>query len=132
MIDDDRWEALREAAERARANAHAPYSGFAVGAALLAADGSVYVGCNVENASYGATLCAERAALAAAVAAGARTVVALAIVSGSSRPVPPCGICRQCLAELAPSLSIRSYAGDEEAEYSLDELLPHPFNADHL
>ena len=132
MIAEDRWEALRKAAEGARANAHAPYSGFAVGAALLAADGSVYVGCNVENASYGATLCAERAALAAAVAAGARTLEALAIVSGSPSPIPPCGICRQCLAELAPSLAIRSHAGDEEAQYSLAELLPDPFGAGHL
>ena len=132
MIDAGRWDALRDAAERARANAHAPYSGFAVGAALLAEDGSVHVGCNVENASYGATLCAERAALAAAVAAGARGLVALAIVSGSPKPIPPCGICRQCLAELAPSVSIRSYSGDEEAAYSLTELLPDPFDAGHL
>lgn len=132
MIDDARWDALRDAAERARANAHAPYSRFTVGAALLAADGSVHIGCNVENASYGATLCAERAAAAAAVAAGARPMIALAIVSGSPKPIPPCGICRQCLAELAPSLPIRSYAGDETAEYSLAELLPDPFDADHL
>jgi cytidine deaminase len=123
---------LQRAATKALAHAYAPYSGFAVGAAIQTKSGAVFTGCNVENASYGATICAERAAMAAAVAAGERELVALAISSKAKRPTPPCGICRQCLAELAPSLSIRSYAGSTHAQYSLSSLLPDAFGPDHL
>lgn len=129
---DDAWHELERAAKSARDHAHAPYSGFSVGAAVRAADGSVFVGCNVENASYGATICAERAALAAAVAAGARELVALAIVTNGEEPTPPCGICRQFLFELCEELVIRSFAPDAEATYTLAELLPHPFGERHL
>jgi cytidine deaminase len=103
-----------------------------VGAALEAKSGAVFVGCNVENASYGATICAERAALAAAIAAGERELVALAIVSGANEPIPPCGICRQCLAELAPELSIRSFTDDAQTDFALQELLPNAFDAKSL
>jgi cytidine deaminase len=116
----------------ARTSAYAPYSRFTVGAAVQTRSGAVFTGCNVENASYGATICAERAALAAAVVAGERELVALVIVSGAKTPIPPCGICRQCLAELAPSLPIRSYAGDAYAEYDLSLLLPQAFGRDQL
>lgn len=126
------WDALKRAALEARANAYAPYSGFTVGAAIQTKSGSIFTGCNVENASYGATICAERAAMAAAVAAGEREFVAIAIASGAKRPTPPCGICRQCLAELAPSLSIRSYTDGAEAEFELSSLLPDAFGADQL
>ncbi len=126
------WEELEQAARRARSQAYAPYSRFTVGAALKAKSGAVFVGCNVENASYGATICAERAALAAAIAAGERELVALAIVSGASDPIPPCGICRQSLAELAPELSIRSFTDDAQTDFELQGLLPSAFGAKSL
>lgn len=131
-MDESAWTELKRAAVGARANAYAPYSGFAVGAAVLSASGRVFIGCNVENASYGATICAERAALAAAVAAGERELVALVVASGAKSPTPPCGICRQCLAELTPSLPIRSYTGGARAEYDLSSLLPDAFGRDQL
>lgn len=132
MMDEGAWDALRRAAMDARTNAYAPYSGFTVGAAVQTTSGAVFTGCNVENASYGATICAERAALAAAVAAGERELVALVVASGAKSPTPPCGICRQCLAELAPSLPIRSYTGGARAEYDLSSLLPDAFGRDQL
>jgi cytidine deaminase len=131
-MDEKAWEALKRSAMDARSKAYAPYSGFSVGAAILTESGRVFIGCNVENASYGATICAERAALAAAVAAGERQLVALAIASGANAPITPCGICRQCLAELGTSLPIRSYARDAELEYQLSALLPNPFGPQHL
>ncbi len=131
-MDESAWESLKRAATEARANAYAPYSGFAVGAALLTESGAVFKGCNVENASYGATICAERAALAAAVAAGERELRALVISSGAQSPTPPCGICRQCLAELGPSLSIRSYSSRGQTDYELATLFPEAFDRDQL
>ena len=131
-MDDSCWDALKGAAIAARTNAYAPYSGFTVGAAVQTKSGALFAGCNVENASYGATICAERAAMAAAVAAGERELLALVIVSGAKSPTPPCGICRQCLAELAPSLPIRSYTDDAHAEYDLSSLLPEAFGSDQL
>ena len=131
-MDERAWDDLKRAAMVARTHAYAPYSGFTVGAAVQSKSGAVFTGCNVENASYGATICAERAALAAAVTAGERELVALVIASGARRPTPPCGICRQCLAELAPTLPIRSYTGDARAEYDLASLLPDAFGRDQL
>ena len=93
------WTALVKAASGARAQAHAPYSNFTVGAALLAADGRVFAGCNVENASYGLTVCAERVAIQTAVADGEHAFEAVAIVTSADGAISPCGACRQVLAE---------------------------------
>jgi cytidine deaminase len=108
--------------------AYAPYSDFRVGAALVGADGSLFAGCNVENSAYPAGICAERSALAAAVAGGTRRFDLLVIVTEADEPTPPCGMCRQALVEFAPNLTIVSYTKHGgEAEWSLASLLPHPF-----
>jgi cytidine deaminase len=128
------WEQLFEAAKKVRERAHAPYSRFPVGAAVLYADGQVVTGCNVENSSYGLSVCAERGALAAGVSQGRGRPVAIAIVVDTPTPCPPCGMCRQVMLEFAPKeLPVRSrnLKGDE-ARYTLGELLPHAFTSDFL
>ena len=134
MSEDIPWERLFEAATQVRERAHAPYSRFPVGAAVLYPNGEVVVGCNVENSSYGLSACAERNALAAAVARGLGAPRAVAIVVDTPTPCPPCGMCRQVMMEFAPrELPVRSrnLKGDE-ARYSLGELLPHAFTSDFL
>ena len=124
--------ALLEAARLARRNAYAPYSHYTVGAALLAEDGRIFVGANVENAAYSPTLCAERVALGSAVAAGARRFLAILVVGGHSgreEDCSPCGVCRQSLAELSDGgLTVLFFSGGELTELPLSELLPHGFS----
>lgn len=121
------------AAQAARARAYAPYSRYRVGAALLTQGGIVHAGCNVENASYGATLCAERSAVAAMVAAGGRDPVACAVVTEGPRPGAPCGICRQVLFEFADDLLVVLAAEDSRGKITLRRrvrlraLLPEAF-----
>ena len=119
---------LRAAADAARAHAWCPYSQYPVGAALETDTGRVYVGCNVENASYPAGTCAERVALGAAIADGARRFVRIVITTAASAPTPPCGICRQALVEFAPALEIVAVTPEgRTARWSLADLLPAPF-----
>lgn len=126
-LDIDTTQLLR-AAEAASQQAYAPYSKFAVGAAVQAADGRVFTGCNVENASYGLTNCAERSAVFAAVSAGATKLVAVAIYTPTPQPASPCGACRQVLSEFSQRMKvIVGCKGDQVAEYDLADLLPHAF-----
>lgn len=120
---------LVEKARTARRNAYYPYSRFAVGAALLAESGRIYTGANCENAAFGAGICAERAALSAAVTAGERRFLLLAVAAGD-KPVTPCGICRQMLAEFGDLTVICAAAeGDQRLVTALSSLLPHAFTA---
>ncbi|WP_324717557.1 cytidine deaminase [Carboxydochorda subterranea] len=125
-------EALVRRAWEVRERAYAPYSGFRVGAALLTGDGQIFTGCNVENAVYGATLCAERTAVGQAVAAGQRDLVAIAVVAATDALTTPCGICRQVLAEFGPRMAVVVDNGKERRRYGLDELLPDAFSRSHL
>lgn len=121
--------ALVAAATAAQASAYAPYSNFRVGCALLTAAGQVFTGANVENAAYGSTICAERVAMPAAVVAGAREFVALAVVGDGDGPCTPCGACRQVLFEFAPDLLVLAGGTDGAVtRYRLGaELLPDGF-----
>lgn len=132
-LDEPVIHRLLEAARAARDRAHAPYSGFAVGAAVLTPDGEVHAGCNVENASYGLSVCAERHAVAAAVAAGHRAIEALLVMTDARPPVAPCGACRQVLAEFADDVPVLlADPSGVRTRTSTSQLLPHAFRADDL
>ena len=127
------WEKLFAAAELARQHAYAPYSQYSVGAAVLTTDGAVFAGCNVENASYGLTVCAERNALAACVLAGKRPRAVTIVVDGK-RPASPCGACRQVLAELcSPNTPVRSRTKSSKPKsFTVKSLLPAAFSPSDL
>lgn len=121
---------LVERAREAQSQAYCPYSHYPVGCALETEDGAVFTGCNIENASYGATVCAERVALFEAVKQGNRHFRRLVICTNATSPAPPCGLCRQALAEFcAPDLAIILVgAHDPQIEFRLADLFPHPFS----
>jgi cytidine deaminase len=125
-------DTLLEAAYDAKSNAYCPYSNFAVGAAVLCEDGQVFAGCNVENASFGLTICAERNALSAAVANGHVSFKAIAVVTDASSIARPCGACRQFIAEFSkekdPIVIVCKGFSDDTAIELIDELLPKSFN----
>lgn len=132
-MPDDELGYLVEAAKQASGKAYAPYSRFCVGAAVAAEDGEVFTGCNVENASYGLSMCAERVALFNALAAGTKKITALAIYTDSPKPTSPCGACRQVIHELAPGA--RVVIANSQGIYAIkgeEELLPLGFDASAL
>jgi cytidine deaminase len=133
-IPDATWRALVEAATRARDRAYAPYSNYQVGAAVLAPGGAIFAGCNVENASYGLALCAERSAIAHLIAAGHTRATAVAVVTAGPEPGRPCGLCRQTLSEFADDdLPIGlAIPGDAlpRAVDRLGDIFAHPFRGD--
>jgi cytidine deaminase len=130
-LTPDEIDRLLELAATARENAYVPYSHFPVGAALRSEEGAIYTGCNVENASYGLTICAERNALAHAVAEGARRFDAIAVVT--SNGVTPCGACRQVLAEFGPCMTvIVADTNGARRLFGLQDLLPAAFTPEQL
>lgn len=117
------WKALEEKAWKVRERAYAPYSGFAVGAVVVSEDGQVFEGCNVENLSYGLTMCAERVAIGSAVAAGVTKIAAVVVVADTKEPISPCGACRQVLAEFGdPEVLLVGQTGSERL--TISDLLP--------
>ena len=131
MTDNAIHQLIRAAIEAAR-HAYIPYSHYPVGAALRTTDGTLYTGCNVENAAYPVTICAERTALVKAVSEGRRTFDIIAVVSRSGGS--PCGMCRQMLYEFAPELRVvlADMSGNIKADFSLSDLLPRGFGPEHL
>jgi cytidine deaminase len=134
MTQEIPWERMFAAADKAKENAWAPYSKFRVGAAVLTPEGEIFSGCNVENSSYGLALCAERNAIARAVGEGARKIAAVVVVADTDKPCPPCGACRQVIAEFAsPEAPIRSRTPQGQVDrYTLSELLPFAFTGEFL
>ena len=127
-MDETQWQRLADAARAAAAHAYCPYSRFPVGAAVLTQEGSIAHGCNVENASFGLTSCAERNAIFRAVADGATSIVALALYTPTREPVTPCGACRQVIAEFGRDAQVRCVCdGPDSLDYCTHELLPHGF-----
>lgn len=130
-MTDEQWGDLRARAEEARKAAHAPYSHYRVGAALLLSDGTVVTGCNVENASYGLTICAERNTMFSAVAAtpgdNRPKILALSIATNPGEDGPPCGACRQVMVELAPEAEVEYEGHEGRIRTTVADLLPSPF-----
>jgi cytidine deaminase len=133
MLDDGLIHTLLKSAQSAREAAYAPYSGdFKVGAAVLTANGQIFTGCNIENASFGASMCAERVAIFAAVAAGQRRFQALAVIADTPQPVAPCGLCRQVLSEFSPDCQVIMANLEGHLQITtLSQLLPMAFEYRH-
>lgn len=128
-----KYDVLLEQAKKAKDNAYVPYSGFRVGAALLCKNGDVYTGCNVENAAYSPTCCAERVAVFKAVSNGVRAFEAIAVTSDSKDITHPCGVCRQVFAEFAPDMDVISSNKDLKSEVMrVDELLARAFTGKEM
>lgn len=132
-ITDEQARQLVERAREARQKAYVPYSHFPVGAAVLTGSGRVFTGCNVENAAYGPTICAERTAVVKAVSEGEREIVAIAVVADTEGPCSPCGICRQVISEFGKEIQVvmANLAGAIRVK-TIGELLPSTFDADQL
>ena len=127
-LSHDAYKKLYVKALEVRKNAYAPFSGFKVGAALLTDDGSIYTGVNIENSSYGATICAERTAFVKAISEGHRGFKALAVTAGSDQEALPCGICRQFMYEFSPKMEVVTGTDTEHLNVrTLEELLPLGF-----
>lgn len=132
-VEDSGYELLCQKAEEALENAYCPYSGYRVGAAVLAESGKLYTGCNIENASYGATNCAERTALFKAVSEGERKISAIAIFTDKGNQTPfPCGLCRQALSEFcSPDMPVIVFDGDKSVyNITFEEIFPYSFEFD--
>ena len=132
MSNASQWQPVLEAALAVRDQAYAPYSRFAVGAAVQAKSGVIYSGCNVENVSYGLTMCAERIALFQAIAAGEREFSLLAVVADTPQPVAPCGACRQVMAEFGVDIIVLANLAGDVSVYRLEELLPAAFRGETI
>lgn len=132
MLESEAVEKLVAAARIARERAVAPYSNFSVGAAVMCADGRIFEGCNIENAAYGLTMCAERVALFSAVAAGCREIHAIAIAGPDEQPLSPCGACRQVMLELAPDAEVIMAGESTRRTRSVGDLLPEAFGEPDL
>ncbi len=134
LVNETALGKLIAEARQARARAYAPYSNYRVGSAILTAKGAVYTGCNVENASYGACICAERSAISQMVAAGDSKPVACAVITGGKSPGTPCGICRQVLVEFTRDMPVvlvcETDTGDVRRDTTLAELMPDVFEFD--
>jgi len=126
-LSKEKIRRLVEGARRGRHRAYAPYSGYRVGAAILSADGTVHIGCNVENVSYGASTCAEQVALYRALAEGKKKFLAIAVAASDKKRPVPCGICRQVLWELAGDIPVWVVEGRKKRVFRLSEIYPQPF-----
>lgn len=127
------YKKLISSAQNAKRHSYSPYSNFPVGAALLTTRGRIYTGCNIENSSYGLTICAERTAMFKAASEGERKFRAIAIVADSKNFTPPCGACRQVLIELAPNIDcVMNNGQNKQRVLKLKDLLPHPFHPKNL
>ncbi len=132
-MEEKRILEIIKLAQQAKEHAYAPYSGFRVGACIAAKNGRLYTGCNIENASYGATVCAERTAVFKAISEGENEFEAIALASDATRFILPCGICRQVLSEFSLNILVISSANSNEYKiFSLEELLPGAFSGEDL